>query len=230
MSDYEYFLLWSKTDEFKEKVNEARRIIKNALDLYGSDKCFISFSGGKDSTVLLNLVYSIDKNVLVVHWDYGKYFIPRKIHEEIINILKWHDAKYIVATSTAYERYKRKARNVLGRHYIGKFLKYMYEQGYRLVFIGLRKEESIRRKIRLKDYFEKDKSGLINCYPIMNWSYKDVWAYIYSRKIPYLSVYDRYNKVLGHNRSRFVTLFDKEFEDRGGYYIDKYLFFEYYHF
>lgn len=222
----EYFKTWSKTEEFKEKVRIAINIIDKALNKY--DKCFISFSGGKDSTTLMNLVLKRNKNILVVHWDYGRYFIPRPIFKEIVKIIEYHTKNYRIFTSQLYEKYKRSARNILGRHFIGRVIPILKSEGYECAFIGLRAEEGVRRRERTKNYFENDKSGIVNCYPIRDWSWRDVWAYIISNKVPYLKLYDKYAELLGYDKVRFVTLFDPEFDRFGTENIDKFIMWKYY--
>ena len=91
--------------------------------------------------------------------------------------------------------------------------------GYNLQFIGLREEESLkrRRKINSKP-FRCDR--IIECYPLHRLSWKDVWAYIISNDLPYLKIYDVYAKLLGYDKVRFATFFDPEFDKLGASNID----------
>ena len=50
------------------------------------------------------------------------------------------------------------------------------------------------------------------CYPILNWTYVDVWAYIISNNLPYHSTYDLQGEYMGWDEVRFVTFNDPEFE------------------
>ena len=58
------------------------------------------------------------------------------------------------------------------------------------------------------------------CFPLLNLTWKDVWAYIISNNLPYPSIYDRYAEVLGYDKVRLVTFFDNEFEKLGAPYLD----------
>jgi len=224
----EYFLEWSETHEFNKKLDEAKKIVKEALSKF--KKPYIAFSGGKDSTALLHLVLSFDKNITVVHWDYGPYFVPRHIEKEIINIAKKCGAKnVIILTSHLYRKLGRKAKNVLGRHFLGIEVPKLAKSGYDCAFLGLRAEESVKRKIRTKKYFEKDeKTGITNVFPLRKWSWRDVWAYIVKNNINYLSLYDKYGPILGYDKARFVTLFDPEFSHFGTENVDKFLMWKYF--
>ena len=53
------------------KVLKTKRRIQEWIDYYGEDKVYISFSGGKDSTVLLDLVRQVKPNIPVVFIDTG---------------------------------------------------------------------------------------------------------------------------------------------------------------
>jgi 3'-phosphoadenosine 5'-phosphosulfate sulfotransferase (PAPS reductase)/FAD synthetase len=57
-------------------------------------------------------------------------------------------------------------------------------------------------------------------YPLRDWSAKDVWAYILSQGLPYLSTYDLYGPVVGWEKVRMVTFFDPEFDHLGNRNLD----------
>ena len=219
------FLEWSKTEEYKQKVENAKKIIRYFLKF--SKKPYVAYSGGKDSTVLLHLVLQEKEDVTVLHWDYGKYYIPRSIEREIIENAKKIGAKnIIIETSKLYDKLKRNARSVFPRELYRRIIPKMAKQGYDLAFIGLRAEESISRRKRTKNYFEED-FLITNCYPIRDFTWRDVWAYIVSNNLPYLKHYDIYGELIGYDKARFVTILDKEFEHVGGYHIDKVIYYRF---
>lgn len=53
------------------KIAKSKRRIQEWIDHYGEDKVYISFSGGKDSTVLLDLVRQVNPNIPAVFVDTG---------------------------------------------------------------------------------------------------------------------------------------------------------------
>ncbi len=214
------FLAYSMTNEFQRQVKKAKTIIKKALSQY--KKPYVAFSGGKDSTCVLHLVFKQQPELLVLHWDYGKYYVPRQLHLEIITNAIRIGAKNIrIETSEKYDIYKRNARGVLGMEMIGKLIPKLMQESYDCCFIGLRKDESYKRKRRLT--MNKNLTKMPEVSPIADWSWMDVWAYIVSNKIPYLSIYDEYCEVLGYENARFTTFFDKEFSHLGAENIDSML-------
>lgn len=210
---------WAGTEEHRKVVSRARECIRQALA-----KCrkpYVAFSGGKDSTCVLSLVLEQAPETMVLHWDYGPYYIPREMEQEFIDHAKAIGARNLrVETSAEYERLGRKAINVLGREYLGKLVpKLRDEEGYDLVFLGLRAEESVKRRLKTEGSIWREKK-MLNCAPIRDWSWRDVWAYIFAHDLPYASVYDLYAPVVGIQNLRLTTFFDPEFDKFGSPNLD----------
>jgi 3'-phosphoadenosine 5'-phosphosulfate sulfotransferase (PAPS reductase)/FAD synthetase len=216
----ETFRLWSRTEQHTRALHEARAIIERALE--SVQKPYIAYSGGKDSTVMAHLVLQHAPDTMVLHWDYGRAFIPETIHHEIVHNARRLGARNLrIETSPLYAKLGRHAQNVLGRHMIGKLLPQLAAEGYDLAFVGLRKQESPKRARRLRT--DKPLSVIPECHPLADWDWRDVWAYIVAHKLPYLSLYDQRAELVGYNLVRFTTLFDSEFEHLGALTIDNFL-------
>ena len=214
----ETFLAHSKTSLFKKKVIEAKEIIRDALKRY--KKPYIAFSGGKDSTCVLHLVLKFRPNILVYHFYFGKYFVPEDMERQVIeNAKKIGANRLMVRTSKQYDVLKRDARNVLGRYYKKVMEPWFISHGYDCSFLGIRKQESAKRNRKVKYGFAMSKK-IKEIYPIQDWSWLDVWAYIIGNNLPYLSFYDDYGKVVGYDQVRFTTFFDDEFAKVGSSNID----------
>ena len=222
----ETFLLHSESNEFKEKVSEAKTIIATALEKY--QKPYVAFSGGKDSTCVLHLVLQQDASCMVLHWDYGRYYIPRKVHQEIIRNAKILGAVNLrIETSVKYEILGRRAFNVLGQDMLGKLVPQLIKEGYDVCFVGLRVQESPKRKRRIQS--GRALTKLPEIFPVRSWSWMDVWAYIVSHNLPYLSHYDLYAPIIGWDKVRFTTFFDPEFDKLGCSNVDGVLMWKYKH-
>ena len=220
------FMLWAETERFEQKVAEAKQIIESALARY--NKPYVAFSGGKDSTVMLHLVLQYKPDVMVLHWDYGPYYIPREVFAEICDIAKKLGVKNLrVETSCYYKSLKRRAINVLGREYLGKLVHKLRREGYNCVFVGLRQQESLKRRRRMK--VKKYMSCLPEIWPLENWTWLDVWGYIFFYKLPYVSLYNRYAPLVGWDKVRLVTLFDPEFDKLGASNVDSFLMWRFKH-
>jgi len=206
------FRLWSETEEYFNRIKQAQKITKAALSKYNNP--YLAFSGGKDSTVMLDMVLKEYPWIPVWHWDYGDQLMPREIEEEVIN-----NAKLIGVNNLFVEkRVGSDARVNSGsgyKQFFGSIDNLRKKHGWDLGFIGVRQEESYKRKSNYKNFIVKN-----NCYPLLKLTWMDVWAYIVSNDLPYPLVYDKYSRLLGYDVSRFVTFFDKEFEHLGSCIVD----------
>lgn len=215
------FRSWSKQREYKLRLRDAREMIGTRL--IEAQRGYIAYSGGKDSLAMMHLILSHDPETMVLHWDYGRYYIPQFLHDEIIyNAFRVGARQLRIESSPEYEKQKREAKGILGRHMIGELIPRLKREGYDLAFVGLRKEESCKRRCRIK---AERQVGIINeCWPLADWTWMDVWSYIVSNELPWLSHYDRQAELIGYERSRFTTLFDPEFVHFGSEPMDNILY------
>lgn len=211
----ETYLLHSKTSGYRELVSKTKSLIRNVLSSFKLP--YVAFSGGKDSTVMLDLLIKERPEITVIHWDFGPYYIPRNIYNSLVKNAGNIGVKNLrIHTSKKYHSQKRRAINVLGSDFLGKLVPSLAKEGFDLAFIGLRAKESYKRRAKTKNYVVPFQSHMMNCYPLRDWSYKDVWAYIVQNNVPYLSeFYDKYGLILGDKNTRFCTFFDPEFKNLG---------------
>jgi 3'-phosphoadenosine 5'-phosphosulfate sulfotransferase (PAPS reductase)/FAD synthetase len=216
----EFFRTWSGTPEHRAVLDEAQETIAEALATHR--RPYVAYSGGKDSTVLVHLVLAQAPDTLVLHWDYGRSFVPQSVFQEILENARRLGVRNLrVETSPLYAKLGRRATNVLGRHYIGRLLPRLAEEGYDLAFVALRAEESVKRRHRIAT--RRSLGPIDECWPLASWSWRDVWAYIVANDLPYLSLYDARAELVGYHRARFTTLFDPEFADVGNESVDNVL-------
>jgi len=201
------FLMHSETKSYQKRLQETEANINLILSKF--KKPYIAYSGGKDSCVLLDLILKTNSTISVYHWDYGPYLIPREIEYKVIrNAFKIGAKKLIYATS---EKYEKNEDYVWYKDFLGKELPELADSGFDISFIGLRAEESQKRKMRVKHLISYDKY-MCNAFPLKNWTYRDIYAYLLKNNVPYLrDHYDKYSDLLGYKRSRFVTFHDPEF-------------------
>lgn len=212
--DREFFMLWSERDDYQKRLEETERVIQAT----NFKKPLVSFSGGKDSTVTCNLFCKYYENAEILHWDYGRYFMPDHYRNQIKKIMLFNSGNIRIETSEKYETQGRNAENILGTDYMGKLIPRLKREGYDVSVTGIRNEESKKRSF--KDYFQTGYGGLYEFCPIVKWRTEDVWAYMISNNLTYLSYYDEYSKILPILSIRFVTIFDPEFDKFGNSNVD----------
>jgi phosphoadenosine phosphosulfate reductase len=156
------------------------------------DGYYVAFSGGKDSTVMLDLVkrggvnYDAHYNVTTVDPPELALFIRQQYPE-----IKWERPsktmyQLIEDNMTPPTRLMR---------YCCRLLKEHGGEG-RTVVTGIRAEESQARARRNEiDSGKNNPKDYV--HPIFMWSKNDIWQYISERQLPYCSLYDEGFERLG---------------------------------
>lgn len=200
--------LHSRTNAFKRKVEQAHRILDEAMPRMG-ERPQLSFSGGIDSTVLLDLLFSQGICLPVLFGDDGAdfpatlYFLAETEARYNFTLLRirsmapWRSwclemsRPDLADDPAAYDAWLNPRTwhdtwHTLTRDAI--------RHGYTGVFMGMLASESRNRAFALKGGTHplyQVKSGQWNCSPLAAWTKADVWAYAVSRGLPYNPVYDR---------------------------------------
>ncbi|MDO5115981.1 MAG: phosphoadenosine phosphosulfate reductase family protein [Synergistaceae bacterium] len=218
----------------RDKVQEALTLLREHEPPEGY---YTAYSGGKDSTVILDLVrqsgckYDAHYNVTTVDPPELIYFI--RTQPEII----WNRPKISMWDLIVKEKYPPTRR----LRYCCRHLKEREGEG-RFVVTGIRSAESVKRKKREK--FERDRHDPARRYlhVIFDWSTAEVWQYIRDNHLPYCSLYDEGFRRLGciccpmggwrhmskeaerwpKYKALYIKAFDRMLEERSkkGLYID----------
>ena len=147
---------------------------------------FVAFSGGKDSTVILDLV----RQSGVKHDTH--YNLTTVDPPELVYHIREHYPDVIVdrPATTMWELIEKEG--VPPTRLMRYCCEYLKEGGgdYRKVVTGVRWAESSKRKKR--QLVEPCLRGRTKhfVHPIIDWSDTEVWEYIRSRSLPYCSLYD----------------------------------------
>ncbi|MFZ3132843.1 MAG: phosphoadenosine phosphosulfate reductase family protein [Desulfosporosinus sp.] len=209
--DRERFCLIAKSSRYTKKLMQAREAIIKAIEI--SKKPAISFSFGKDSLVCLDIARQIKPDILVINIDrgrggdteeavgmyadyakqYGLNYHRVKTPREVLQIYREAGSIYNV------QRKEIKANLIAGTKTARKTFAIDCE------ILGLRTEESNERqwlhKYGTLHYSESEKR--YKCNPVLNWKGEEIWAYIISREVPYLSWYDHEAEQMGYEWARY---------------------------
>jgi len=198
---------YAETDEYKNKIKQVKAELKNIIRDHKSGKLYVAYSGGKDSTVMTHLILQELPEIMIYHWNFGRYVFPEYLETELLENLKLIGGKNIrVETSVRYETEKWEAKQIFCIDFMVHAIRKLYNEGYTGSFIGLRAEESCGRKRRVKEKISLTKIKEYHIVGFLTW--KDIWAYIFSNDLPYCSHYDKYSEFLDLSLIRMCTFFD----------------------
>jgi 3'-phosphoadenosine 5'-phosphosulfate sulfotransferase (PAPS reductase)/FAD synthetase len=192
----EQSLLYSRLKKHKAKVSQAFSLVAAALANSGNP--YVAFSGGKDSTAMLDIVRQFRPDVPVIYFDadcsYPETDELIGVYQDMgVNIQRWECRPVLdiirehgldnpdIGSYMMYETVWLPCKQVLDAY------------RYDWVFVGLRADESFGRRwnarMRGPIYYVKAKN-VAQCCPLQWWYTEDVWAYVHANGLPYNRAYD----------------------------------------
>jgi len=203
--------------ETQKRTRETLKKMKYWMDDFKNPS--ISYSTGVDSTTLLHLILKIKPDIIVFYHDYGATY--PSTYEMLAKLEKeWNLNLYrIVSETTILDIYKEygaasnikpgswtKPLTIFQNNMNRAVEKFKVDASFR----GLLNEESVaRQRIRDQVYYDKN---LTICYPLLNWTKKDVWDYTFINNLPYNDVYDKQDGIPFYKRRTGIWAGDSAIE------------------
>lgn len=189
------YLLHAKSRSFQKKVDEALGVIEERV----TPNSLVSWSGGKDSTVLTHLVNSIQPTRSASQIDDTDFPNLEKYVSATAEMKDWR-VDVITPPFSVFDLLKEvdftECDLVKGNPASDIFYElmngYVKECGIDVQFWGLRNQESKGRFynwIKRGNFYYNNQTGTNVCNPLFNWSAKDVFAYLFKNDIPIFEVY-----------------------------------------
>lgn len=141
------------------KVQKTKQRIKEWVDYFGTDGVYISFSGGKDSTVLLNIARKMYPNIPAIFVDTGLEYPEVREFVKTYDNVEWLKPKYTF--KTVIEKY--------GYPFISKEVSETVYLTKRNIQRGRRIEETYKGKELLG--ILKNSKGDLSGYNIPQWKW-----------------------------------------------------------
>uniref|UniRef100_A0A7N0RGL5 FAD synthase n=2 Tax=Kalanchoe fedtschenkoi TaxID=63787 RepID=A0A7N0RGL5_KALFE len=177
----------------QRKYETAVFVIQRALVLYSIKEVAFSFNGGKDSTVLLHLLragYYLHEQEQGMISDGtaedGPTFPIRTIYFE-------SPSAFPEINSFTYEtasKYGLKL-DIIRLDFKSGLEALLKSEPIRAIFLGVRNGDPTAVG---QEQFSPSSPGwppFMRVNPILDWSYRDVWAFLLTCKVPYCSLYDK---------------------------------------
>lgn len=177
----------------KTKYNNAIYVIQRALALYSIEEVAFSFNGGKDSTVLLHLLragyflHQAEQNHCNGDINDREFIFP------IVTIYFESSSAFPEINSFTYETASTYGLqlDILRQDFksgLGALLK---AKPIRAIFLGVRFGDPTAVG---QEQFSPSSPGwppFMRVNPILDWSYRDIWAFLLTCKVQYCSLYDQ---------------------------------------
>lgn len=218
----EEYLLHSRLPAFRRKVENSLELIRQALkEVPGTWAA--SYSGGKDSTAMIDLLVRAGWRGPVIWQSYG----PLETLPDNRRMAEWVAEYYgleVIEREAPgeFEVYRRVGHFFLEpetaeeKKWVRWWWKqafesldvFMREQSYAGHFWGLRAAEAIGRKMMIGRHgrlFQNKKHGLWTCTPMAYWSARDVWAYLVSQNLRWGGIYEHGNREKVRNDVVFLA-------------------------
>ncbi|XP_050071139.1 FAD synthase-like [Anopheles maculipalpis] len=161
-----------------DKLNDSLSIIAQALDRFRAEEIFISFNGGKDCTVLLDLIHRSNlKDAKQIKCIYVRPQNPFGEIEEFVDQCRQH---YGITIATVEGSIKA-ALELICRD----------DPVIKACIMGSRRSDPYCE--RLASFQETDPgwTPLMRINPLLEWTCEDIWNYIREHNVPYCALYDR---------------------------------------
>lgn len=184
-------------------TDEALSYISNTAAKFDTSTMFVSFSGGKDSTVTSHLVIRALGNESIPHiygdttleYPESKYYIDEfkeKFPRTPILIAKNNDQDFkdLCEVVGPPSRVMRWCCTIFKTGAITKKIEQLYKNKTKILsFQGIRRAESLARSKYDRDTDSPKISKQQVAAPIIDWTDFDVWLYILSNRIPFNNAY-----------------------------------------
>ncbi|XP_010490819.1 PREDICTED: FAD synthase isoform X1 [Camelina sativa] len=179
----------SDDKRLKTKYNNAIFVIKRALSLYSIEEVAFSFNGGKDSTVLLHLLragYFLHMKEQSCSNGGLSSFPVRTIYFESPSAFTEINA----FTYDAAQTYNLQL-DIIRQDFKSGLEALLKANPIRAIFLGVRIGDPTAVG---QEQFSPSSPGwppFMRVNPILDWSYRDVWAFLLTCKVKYCSLYDQ---------------------------------------
>lgn len=191
------YQLHFRLPRMRRRITEAEAAISEWLSR--CQRPYVAWSTGKDSTVMLWLVLRQRPDIEVVYFDADSALpdsvaLMERLKAEWQLNLRVLKTRPLLDTLAEYGLDHPRIDYYTMRDTVHIPVRQLVAEGYDGVAVGIRSEESRERGLAAAKHaplWRAKGTGLWTCWPLHNWSARDVWAFIVGHDIPYNAAYDK---------------------------------------
>lgn len=184
-----------------QKIIKVKAVVKKAVSLYGFDGIAIAWKGGKDTTTMMHIIYTMYGKIpfRVMFNDTTLEF--KETYDFINDVKKLWKLDLIVIKHTKKElnTYKlseneAEKKNILYLAKIHAIKRALKKYKFRAFMLGIRKDEHEARK---NEKHFSPREDHMRIHPMLEFTENDIWEYIKKYGVPYSSLYDKGYRSVG---------------------------------
>lgn len=186
----------------KQKIKRAEKVIQESASKWKPEEIAIAWTGGKDSTVILDMARRVFGNKIpfrvmfndsTLEFDEIYEFVKKYKREWDLDLL-W--IKHLDQDLAAYQKSQDQDEQmeIMRIAKINAINFSIEEYNLKAFLSGIRKDEHEARAD--ETYFSK-RSTHMRVHPILDFTINDIWKYIKEYNVPYVDLYDKGYKSLG---------------------------------